>query len=335
MQDVLNDFSKELSSDFRAFNKNWSINLEVGKNIKSFSDLLTDIVELSVVDGGVKTHYNKGSGLQRLAYIILKLKLQSKVNAETKIICIDEPDSFLHEGLQKILFSYLNEFAKSQNIIITTHSKAFIPAQEHNIKSDVKLIKSSIEKKYVERKKSNVTVVRTEIDESTNSISKICEHLGIEILRDELLQDVNIIVEGESDKIYLEKLLDIFNKPKINIISENGADNIPKSLKWYNSVYDKTKQKPKILVILDNDSKGRGVYSIIDGGKFKNLTVSKRFIPSSHNTIPNEKCNLEIEDFILPEIVINLCNKILEKASMEPLDVECAENFKYNPISQR
>ncbi|MBK6785212.1 MAG: AAA family ATPase [Saprospiraceae bacterium] len=68
----------------------------------------------------------KGSGLQRLGYILLHSKMISKLKKKSVILCIDEPDVYLHQGLHKKLHSHLLELAKSNQILITSHSQTFI-----------------------------------------------------------------------------------------------------------------------------------------------------------------------------------------------------------------
>lgn len=86
-----------------------------------------------------------------------------------------------------------------------------------------------------------------------------------------MLDQYNIIVEGETDKKYLEELSAFLKLETPRMISANGADNIEKYLEFYNSFYQNLEkvQIPSILILLDNDNKGREVYK-------KYLVINKR-----------------------------------------------------------
>jgi hypothetical protein len=66
---------------------------------------------------------------------------------------------------------------------------------------------------------------------------KIRDYLGIETLDYEILDRYNILVEGDTDKFYIEELSKFFRLTPPNIISVNGADNMSQYLNFYNSYY--------------------------------------------------------------------------------------------------
>lgn len=77
---------------------------------------------------------NKGSGLQRLAIILLNIELIKRISPRKKssyILCIDEPDIFLHSGLQKKLYQFILD--SGFQTIYTTHSEHFIDKNLRNI----------------------------------------------------------------------------------------------------------------------------------------------------------------------------------------------------------
>jgi 5S rRNA maturation endonuclease (ribonuclease M5) len=146
--------------------------------------------------------------------------------------------------------------------------------------------------------------------------------LGIED-RDNLLFDkFNLVVEGDEDKIYLSKLMQHFGIAVPNIIVCNGADNMPKYLEFYDSIAA-NEDKNHFLAIFDNDEKGREVSKKIKAEKYVNIIVDKKFIVSYSGINPeidqNGNCsaNIEIEDFIKPQILCYLVNKILKQKKLK------------------
>jgi ABC-type ATPase involved in cell division len=70
-----------------------------------------------------------GSGFLQVTNIIAFLLLNP-----SKVVLLDEPDSHLHDDLQKLIFEILKKIAESRNsqIIISTHSSTLIDAAEVN-----------------------------------------------------------------------------------------------------------------------------------------------------------------------------------------------------------
>lgn len=104
MQKILDQFSEDVSEVFHSFRDNWNVKFIVPSQIDRFRDMISDNVELKIDDKSGLGVNNKGSGLQRLAIILLNievLKRMNKANKKSIIICIDEPDIYLHEGMQK------------------------------------------------------------------------------------------------------------------------------------------------------------------------------------------------------------------------------------------
>ncbi len=198
-------------------------------------------------DNGSIGVLDKGAGLQRLATILLNFEMLSRINKRKSIVvCIDEPDAYLHEGLQRKLKALFDEKSSSMQLFFTTHSKVFI--NEYNMRN-VFLLDSKYYEQYSTRKKKNINVTETiliDINEQSG-YDKICSHLGIEAVTYELLQRNNLLVEGNCDKKYLTELLNYFELPCPNIEARNGADNAIKFLEFYDSYYrnNTTQYMPK------------------------------------------------------------------------------------------
>lgn len=263
LQDILDIFANNISETFKKFKDSWSVVLNVPKNSDTFRDLISDDVTLTINDKGSNGIIEKGSGLQRLALILLQFEIADKlIHKKNAIICIDEPDMFLHEGLQRKLKEFLDEKASNMQIFLTTHSKIFIDT--FGMKNTI-LLDAKLYDQYVTRKNKNIEVMETiPIDIGTEEGYKIiCAHLGIEEKQYEVLEKFNLLVEGGCDKKYISELSKYFKFKEPNIISANGADNMIKYLEFYDSYYrNYGSNTPTIRVILDNDAKGRETFKI-------------------------------------------------------------------------
>ena len=220
--------------------------------------------------------------------------------------------------------SIFDQKSESMQLFFTTHSKVFI--NEYNMRN-VFLLDSNHYEQFSTRKKKNISVIETFLVDTNNDegYDKICLHLGIEPVNFELLQPNNLLVEGNCDKKYLTELFNYFDLPCPNIESLNGANNAAKYLDFYNSYYhnNTTRYKPKIKLLLDNDSKGRDVYRRITANTYPYIDVSVMLLQNHMNTgntaFEHNTTNNEIEDFVYPEVIVLLINTILEKKNMEKI----------------
>lgn len=325
LNEILNVFASDISESFNRFRDSWNVVFNVPNDVKNFTDLISDDVTLTIQDKGSSGIVDKGSGLQRLALIILYFEMSQRLlNKKSVIICIDEPDIFLHEGLQRKLKKFFDEKSESMQIFLTTHSKIFIDTFE--MKNTI-LLNAKYSNQYYERKKKNVDIMETlAIDIDTDDgYKQICEHLGIEEKSYEVLEKFNLLVEGGCDKKYISELCKYFKFKDVNIISANGADQMVKYIEFYESYYKNSNgYRPQVRVILDNDSKGREVFKRINSKKLKNIDIEVVLIPNfladSNVSLEKNTTNNEIEDFIYPEVLCELINGILKKKGLKQIN---------------
>ena len=143
---------------------------------------------------------------------------------EKFIFLIEEPETSLHPQGQKDLLSYLEELAKFNQVIYTTHS----PFMINRLKFDrIRVIKK-------ERRKG------TQIDEKPylRNWNPLRYSLGMRISDSFFFGDNCLIVEGPADRVYLSILIDLFRQKNVNkiaacdfdllsIVSAGGHSNIP------------------------------------------------------------------------------------------------------------
>ena len=316
----LNLLAKDISSDFKLFNMNWGVEFASKTDIKRFTDLINDDIEFLIRDNSNKYVDSKGSGLQKLAYFLLITRIIETRKDKNIILLIDEPDTFLHNKLQILLKDKLNNLLDKSQIFITTHSKTLIDT--YTLKNVFLYDVDYSSKSYVRIQGKEIIQTTTKIVDlnKEEGSKRIKEYLGIEEDNYDLLSSYTILVEGESDKKYLAEIAKYLNIKLPKIESVDGADNVEKYLNFYNSIYkiipDK---KPKILVLLDNDSKDKEVFSKINKKiiSYQNLSIKVFFITGKNEYIEYE--NYEIEDFVDHKILLYLTNEILFKAGYKKI----------------
>ncbi|WP_051865759.1 ATP-dependent nuclease [Metabacillus indicus] len=332
--EILNKLANEINPVFKQYKEDWGVGFDLTSDITKFRDLITDDVLFYINDQSNKRIDAKGAGLQRLAYILLHFRIIEKISNKSIILLIDEPDVYLHQGLQKKLYDDLQKLTNKAQTFVTSHSQVFIDT--YTLKN-VFLLDLDINLRYFDRKKQHFNVLETKLVnlDKEDGAKKIKEYLGITEEDYELLENYNLIVEGETDKKYLEELASFFKLNIPKIISANGADNIEKYLDFYNSFYQNIDQKikvPTIVILLDNDNKGREVFkkliSIKKKGKYRFLNLEVQFIPNFLGERPMdenvEKINsdLQIEDFLYPRVFCFLVNELLKKKGLKLINVE-------------
>ncbi|KAA9340889.1 ATP-dependent nuclease [Adhaeribacter soli] len=335
--EILNKLASEINPIFKEFNDNWSVSFDNTSDIKKFKDLISEDIEFYLNDFSNRNIQGKGSGLQRLGYILLHSKIIFKLKKKNVILCIDEPDVYLHQGLQKKLHSHLLDISKKHQVIITSHSQTFIDCYKLD---NVFLLDLEIgEEIFYQRSQTkyhplNTTLVNIKED---NGLKKIREYLGITDEDYELLENYNIIVEGESDKKYITELSNFFGIDVPNIIYSGGATKIDKYLEFYESFYKDRDFKPKIRVLFDNDDEGRKEYNKLRSkiNSLRNIKATIEFVPNCFGELPNiedvkankVKCNFEIEDFVFPEVLHFLSTEIMKKIELN--------TFKFTALEKK
>lgn len=331
--EILNKLADEINPVFEQYKENWGVGFDLTSDVKKFRDLITDDVQFYINDKSNRRIDTKGAGLQRLAYILLHFRIIEKMNNKSVILLIDEPDVYLHQGLQKKLYSDLQSLTKTAQTFVTSHSQIFIDT--YTMKN-VFLLDLNITSRYFDRKKQHFNVLETRVVnlENEDGAKKIKEYLGITEEDYELLDQYNIIVEGETDKKYLEELSAFLKLETPRMISANGADNIEKYLEFYNSFYQNLEkvQIPSILILLDNDNKGREVYKKIFSNKqkrkYRYINIDVQFIPNFLGDRPNDgnldkvNSDLQIEDLLYPRVFGFLVNELLKRKNLKLVNIE-------------
>ena len=334
--EVLNQLANEINPIFSEFNENWSVAFEFTSDIEKFRDIISNEIEFYLNDKSNRNIEGKGSGLQRLGYILLHSRIIKKISKKNVLLLIDEPDIYLHQGLQRKLLNHLQELAVKYQIFLTTHSPIFIDSYKLQ---NVFLLELEIgqEQSYQRVNKAFHTLSTKLVDITEyTGLKKIQEYLGIQTDDYEILDIYNIIVEGDSDKKYLEETAKFFKIPTSRIIPIHGISKCEKYLDFYNSFYEERSIKPTILILFDNDPAGRDEFKKLTK-KFKaynNISVHFEFTPTAFGHQPDQNAilkdganneNFEIEDFIYPELIVNNTNVLIAKKGLAKIQFKNLE----------
>lgn len=297
--------------------KQWNIEINFPK-FENLREAIADMVTFTLYDTNRKKLDFKGSGIQRLLFLSLVQYISS--NTRKNVVWgIDEPEIFLQPGLQKEVYRILQDLSQNLTIILTTHSHHFI-----NLNSLDKclLLDANYEiKRYQRRPNEEYFKVDTKLNEANGyeKIAAIKQHMGIQANDSWEILPYNILVEGNEDKEYLISLLQFNNKSLPNFFTAGGADKIKGYLSFLNDFSQDLTYKPKILCLLDYDSKGREVMNSIHD-RYSSLSLEKKFTPS-FNRKTGQGFNHEIEDFIYPDLLLESINQILTKKGYAQLNI--------------
>lgn len=227
-------------------------------------------------------------------------KLYSKIkNGDRKtILLLDEPGNNLHPSGSKDLLISFNEIAENSQLIYTTHNP-FLTIR-NNIDSLVFVNKSSKEGTKINQKPF------------LNKYQILRKELGILLNDSFLLGDINLIVEGNTEKLAFHRLFQ-FEKYKklewLNIYNADGVTNVSQTLNYLGE----NNLGLSGIVILDSDNE-----AVIEKSKkgFANALKSKKWIPIEINEAFNDSKERTFEDLFPQDIYINAfnmyCNSISE-----------------------
>ena len=167
-------------------------------------------VDVILNDGTPTSILYKGDGIKSL--VSLAILKESKNEIGASIIAIEEPESHLHPEAIHSLVNVIKGISENHQVIITTHNPLFV--QRNNI--------------------SNNIIVDHGTAKPAKNIKEIRELLGV-LPEDNLINASHVlVVEGEDDKIALNKILsslsptikDALIKNKLVIQPLAGATNL-------------------------------------------------------------------------------------------------------------
>jgi len=239
LQELLDTLGDSITPLLSHYHDGWGLAFDFPKEVNTFRDLIIAEVDFYIKDkSNSKAIDAKGAGLQRLCHILMHFRMMQEINKKKKsvILLIDEPDVYLHSGLQKKLLNDFYQYIDKNQIFVTTHSPIFIDTVklsnvfllDQKIEEDVEFARGK--RKKIQNKKFNIVSTELVDFSESNGVSKLKAYLGIDD-EDSLLYDkYNLLVEGASDITYLSKLMTHFNIEVPYMKECGGADNIIRPL---------------------------------------------------------------------------------------------------------
>lgn len=191
--------------------------------------------EIIIDDGTPTPIQQKGDGIKSLTALAI-LNIPARVD-RVSVVAIEEPESHLHPESARQLYDTIMSLSQTHQIVLTTHSPLFV--NRTNLKENI--------------------IVNDGKATPVKKIKEIRDVLGIHISDNLTNAEHVLIVEGEDDKIALEKLLPSMST-KIKRAIQNGTfiidyiggvGNLPYKLSFYRNL------QCKYHVLLDNDDAGR------------------------------------------------------------------------------
>lgn len=191
--------------------------------------------EIIIDDGTPTPIQQKGDGIKSLTALAI-LNIPARVD-RVSVVAIEEPESHLHPESARQLYDTIMSLSQTHQIVLTTHSPLFV--NRTNLKENI--------------------IVNDGKATPVKKIKEIRDVLGIHISDNLTNAEHVLIVEGEDDKIALEKLLPSMST-KIKRAIQNGtfiidyiggAGNLSYKLSFYRNL------QCKYHVLLDNDDAGR------------------------------------------------------------------------------
>ena len=281
----------------------------------------------------------RSDGFKQFISLILSLSIErDKLEKHNRLILIDEAETHLHPSAIRDLRTELINLGENNYVFVSTHSP-FLVDKEHKERNII--LKKDEE--------SFTTIKKIEKDEDLLDDEVLKEAFGIEVYKD-LLHPHSILVEGKSDKMILQKALNII-APKNFGITNGCGDNIVSLVSKLNS------EEISVLVILDGDKKGRlnkekiievggiytdkNVYTIRDivGDITNNGTIEdtfdKNYITSLFKKIYNSQFEEKCPDFNLEDgkPYLDSMKKFLSQQKKNPdeilgeFKIQLSENF--------
>ena len=191
--------------------------------------------EVKIDDGTLTPIELKGDGIKSLtALAMANISSQSE---KVSVIAIEEPESHLHPESARQLYETIISISKNHQVVLTTHSPLFVNRVD---------LKSNI-------------IVNAGKATQVNRIKEIRDVLGTQVSDNLINAEYVLVVEGETDKVTLSKLLPSLSE-KIKRALQNGilvidflsgSGNLSYMLSYFTSI------QCRYFVFLDNDESGR------------------------------------------------------------------------------
>ena len=283
---------------------------------------------------------SRSTGLQWFFSFYLVFLVESELHHQNAILLLDEPGVTLHPLAQKDLFLFFENLAQSNQILYTTHSPFMVDSNHLErvrsiyIDADGKTV-ASPDLRAAERLRGK---------NQSHSIYPAHAALGLSVSDTLLINCSPVLVEGESDQVYLSALKNLLiSKGKIAPLKELVF--IPtggvKGIKATSAILSGANElKPPVL--LDGDKPGVKMatelksdfyaaehekvinvsnYTSLANGEIEDLFPKSKFARMVSRFLPRpEEVDEEFDDIVVEDIPV--CNQIEDFANKHGIPLE-------------
>ena len=265
-QGILDGLSHQIVNPLQSFLPTVR-NIKIHMRSEKRKVVLRRNTEIIIDDGTPTPIQQKGDGIKSLtALAMLNIPAQED---RVSVLAIEEPESHLHPESARQLYDTIMVLAETHQVVLTTHSPLFV--NRVNLSENI--------------------IVNDGKATPVKKIKEIRDVLGTQVSDNLINAEHILMVEGEDDKIVLDKLLPNMSSVIKRAIQNGtliidyigGSGNLSYKLSFYRNL------QCKCHVLLDND----------DAGRRAGEEAERQGLLSVRNvtyTICNGSPNAEIED---------------------------------------
>lgn len=250
------------------------------------------------------------------SFLVNKLYTKEISGNKNNIILLDEPGHSLHPKGAKDLLKSFDDISENSQILYTTHNPFL--AVRNCIDSLIFVNKSAKDGTKINKKPF------------LNKYQILRKELGIMLNDSFLIGDINLVVEGNTEKLAFHRLFQ-FEKYRdlewMNIYNADGVSNIPQAINYLG----KNNLKLSGITILDSDSEADEIKKV---KAYKNNIKENNWDVIEINAVFEDKKTRTFEDLFPQELYVqaynSYCNslKALEVFGKDFVDFELKEQIE-------
>ncbi|EKF9596259.1 AAA family ATPase [Vibrio cholerae] len=208
---VLEKYDSEIKNSITNLTK--SMNLILSKNGISDVEISMDYpnklmenfisgLDLYVKDANNSSIFEKGLGIQSAVFLSSFKWITNQQKGKTVLWLIEEPETFMHPSLAEKCSKVFEELAEIANVVKTTHSINFIPSSINRVQG-------------VSLGKEKNTIIHP-YETHVTATESIRKSLGVKFSDFFGLSSMNVFLEGETDRLYIERILKFCNEHNLS-----------------------------------------------------------------------------------------------------------------------
>ena len=314
----LSNIETQLNKIFKKhYKQDQSINIKI---VTAFGDKLNLIIRDSS-DKSFSINERSPGFQYYFSFLVNKLYTKKVSGNKNNIILLDEPGHSLHPKGAKDLLKSFDDISESSQILYTTHNPFL--AVRNCVDSLIFVNKSAKDGTKINKKPF------------LNKYQILRRELGIMLNDSFLIGDINLVVEGNTEKLAFHRLFQ-FEKYRdlewMNIYNADGVTNIPQAINYLG----KNNLKLSGIAILDSDSEADYIKKV---KAYKNNIKEYNWEEIEINAVFGDKKTRTFEDLFPQKLYVeaynSYCNslKTLEVFGKDFVDYELTEEIETPIIS--